>query len=98
MIFPVPVSIKEIVSMGRDFPWTKPSGLSSVWRYPGLGAWFCWSEVKSVRDFTCPLIFSLTIGSTAVAPFLDQVLLKFSRPPAITVMKNSPAADDVPIV
>ena len=34
MIFSVPVSIKEIVSRGRDFPWTRPSGYFERFQAP----------------------------------------------------------------
>jgi hypothetical protein len=60
MIFSVPVSIKEIVSMGRDFPWNRPSvcprcGGSRVWGHGFVGAFFDgFSSEVMLKRYRCP--------------------------------------------
>ena len=60
MIFSVPVSIKEIVSRGTDFPWNRPSecprcGGSRVWGHGFVGAFFDGFSCQILlRRYRCP--------------------------------------------
>ncbi len=60
MIFPVLVSIKEIVARGRDFPWPRPEACPRcegrrVWCHGFVSAFFDgFSEQVFLRRYRCP--------------------------------------------
>jgi hypothetical protein len=60
MIFPVLVSIKEIVAKGRDFPWPRPEECHRcegrrVWCHGFVSAYFDgFSEQVFLRRYRCP--------------------------------------------